>query len=491
MLSKKFSEILKNIAHAKAGPAGDPVVTGISWDSRKVKPGDLFVAIVGHKIDGHQFLDAAVKAGAAALLVQKELAAAVPAALVPSTTETLSAIATAFYGDPSAALSVAGVTGTNGKTTITYMLEAIWQAAGINPGVMGTIDYRWAGKSEPASNTTPLSADIQRIFFSMKEAGVTHAAMEVSSHALAMHRVDGVHFHTAIFTNLTQDHLDYHKTLDNYFEAKAKLFDMAEKGSVVNADDAWGRKLLDRIKGKKISYAIDQAADLKATDVSLSAGKSSFQLVTGKGRFAIQMQIVARYNIYNALAAAGAALSMGVPMEAIQKGLATLAGVPGRLERVTDADSPYAVFVDYAHTDDALRNVMSTLRPITRGRLVTLFGCGGDRDKTKRPIMGEAAVKMSDHVIVTSDNPRSEDPRQITLDIEAGIKKTGASNYEIVVDRAEAIDKAVSKLAPGDVLLLAGKGHETYQIIGDKYFPFDDRDVARRLLKSKTPGAAG
>jgi UDP-N-acetylmuramoyl-L-alanyl-D-glutamate--2,6-diaminopimelate ligase len=489
----RLSELLQGISWAKGGPEGDPEVTGLCFDSRKAAPGDLFVAVKGQKHDGHDHVEEVVRAGAAAVLAERPVDAAVPVAVVRAVAPLLSPIASRFYGQPSRAMSVVGVTGTNGKTTITYMLERILAAAGHSPGVVGTIEYRWKDRYEPAPNTTPMAGDVQRLLAAMRDDGVTHVAMEVSSHALALQRVEDVAFSVAIFTNLTRDHLDFHKDMEHYFESKAKLFELldrspAARGAVVNADDPWAAKLLPRIKGKPWTYGLDKPSEVTARDVVLTAQGSAFTLLSPRGQQAIRVPLVGRYNVYNALAATAAALLLDVPLKVIAGALADMPGVPGRLERVTigGGDVPFSVFVDYAHTDDALKNVLQTLRPLTAGRLLLLFGCGGDRDRTKRPLMGETAVKMADGVFITSDNPRSEEPAKIALDIEVGVRRAGGGKYDVVLDREEAISLALRSARPGDVVLLAGKGHETYQIFKDRTIDFDDREVARRVLRSLT-----
>lgn len=467
-------------------------VRGVSCDTRHTAPGDLFIALKGQKSDGHDLAGEAVKKGAVAVLAERDVAVTVPVVKVPSTPAALSKISAAFFDHPSRALGVVGVTGTNGKTTITYMMESIFHAAGLSSGVLGTINYRWKDKVEDAANTTPQSLDVQRLLHRMKSDGVTHVVMEVSSHALSLHRVDDVAFAGAIFTNLTRDHLDFHKSMDSYYEAKAKLFDLLaaspteggrDKCGIINADDEWAPKLLARLRVKALTYGLKNKADVTAKNISLTAQGTSFLLSMPSAEAPLSLPLVGRHNVYNALAAAGAAFGLGLPMARIKQGLESLAGVPGRLERVSTPDMPpFSVFVDYAHTDDALRNVLETLRPLTKRRLISVFGCGGDRDKTKRPLMGLVSAKLSDHVVVTSDNPRSEDPKMILKDIEAGMKDNAQGRYEMIEDRKQAIDRAIRLAGPGDVVLLAGKGHETYQIFKDRTIHFDDREVAREAL---------
>jgi UDP-N-acetylmuramoyl-L-alanyl-D-glutamate--2,6-diaminopimelate ligase len=489
--------LLAGIAPSNAGVPAVPL-TGFTVDSRTVKPGDLFIALPGARTDGHDHIAAAAAAGAAAVLAERPASTTVPVVILPSTGQALSALAARFYGRPSQKLDVLGVTGTNGKTTITYLLESVLQSAGKSVGVIGTIDYRWPGHREAAPNTTPHAADVQRLLAAMRDAGVSHVAMEASSHALALGRVDDVEFTVGVFTNLTQDHLDFHKDMERYFEAKAVLFDRldrsgrARRRAVINRDDPWAERLLPRVSSPVWTYGIDKESDFRATDVVLAAEGSSFRLTTPFGERRERFGLVGRHNVYNLLAALGAALGAGVPLDAAVAGLAQMHGVPGRLERVTErpagtigSDLPFDLFVDYAHTDDALVNVMQTLRPLTRGRLIVLFGCGGDRDRTKRPKMGEAAARLGDRVIVTSDNPRSEDPAAIAREVEAGVRRVAGRAVDVILDRREAIARAVSLAGPGDVLLLAGKGHETYQILRDRTVDFDDRAVARSLLAER------
>jgi UDP-N-acetylmuramoyl-L-alanyl-D-glutamate--2,6-diaminopimelate ligase len=487
----KLSELLQGVPWRRAGQDGDPEIAGLCFDSRRAGKGDLFVAVKGLRQDGHAHAPQAVLAGASAVLAETPLDVHAPVAVVPSVQALVSPLSARFYNYPSRGMSVIGVTGTNGKTTITHMLEHILRRAGASPGVMGTIAYRWAGKEETAPNTTPMAGDVQRLMDAMRRDGVTHVAMEVSSHALSLGRVEDVAFSVAVFTNLTRDHLDFHKDMESYFEAKARLFELLERspaprGAVINSDDPWADKFAARVHGKMWTYGLDRTSDVTARDLSLTAQGSAFTLLSPKGSLPFRMPLVGRHNVYNALAATSAAALLDVPLETIQSALAEMPGVAGRLERVFTPASEglFGVFVDYAHTDDALKNVMSALRPLTQGRLITVFGCGGDRDRSKRPLMGEAAVAMSDHVIITSDNPRSEEPAKIAVDIEMGARRAEGGTFEVVLDREEAINRAVRMAEPGDVVLLAGKGHETYQIFKDRTVDFDDRSVARGILRS-------
>jgi UDP-N-acetylmuramoyl-L-alanyl-D-glutamate--2,6-diaminopimelate ligase len=483
----RFRALISPLEGRRSGGDADPEVTGLAWDSRRVRPGDLFVALKGARQDGHDHLAEALRAGAVALVTETDPPGDVPGWVTPSTWAALSPLAARFHGRPSEKIPVLGVTGTNGKTTITYMLEHILKRAGKVPGVIGTIDYRWPGHLEKAPNTTPLAAEVQRLLAEMVSAGVTHAVMESSSHALALGRVADVRLSIGVFTNLTQDHLDFHKDMETYFEAKARLFSLLDRSpsataAVINTDDPWGEKLSRRVKTRRVSYGVAKPAEVMARDVTLGPDGSRFLLRTPAGERPCVLPLVGRHNVYNALAAVGSALAWGVPLETVLEALARLPGAPGRLERIEGAG--FSVFVDYAHTEDALRNVLGALRPLAGGKLIALFGCGGDRDRAKRPLMGAAAAALADHVIVTSDNPRSEDPAAIALDVEVGLRRSGAKNYEVILDRGEAIARALGMARPGDIVLLAGKGHETYQILKDRTIDFDDRERVRAALKA-------
>ncbi len=487
----KLSELLQGIPWTRGGTEGDPEIGGLCFDSRKAARGDLFVAVKGLHHDGHDHVLETAHAGVAAVLAERPLAVSLPVAVVPSVDRVISTLASRFYGRPSRGMTVTGVTGTSGKTTVTYMLERILSAAGKSAGVIGTVEYRWAGKRESAPNTTPMAGDIQRLLAAMKADGVTHPVMEVSSHSLSLGRVEDVDFAVAVFLNLTPEHLDYHKNMESYFLAKSRIFDLlarspSPRGGVVNADDPAASRMRERIRGRSLSFGLRNPADVAARDLAADAGGSTFDLETPAGRGSARLPLVGRFNVSNALAASAAALLLEVPFDVVREALSHMPGVPGRLERVTvpGKEIPFGVFVDYAHKDDALRNVLETLRPLTTGRLLVLFGCGGDRDRSKRPVMGETAMKMADHVIITSDNPRSEDPAKIALDVEVGARRAGGSHYEVVLDRREAIDRAIRWARPGDVVLLAGKGHETVQIFKDHSEKMDDRETARQVLAS-------
>ena len=451
---------------------GDVDVRDLAYDSRAVGADTLFLCVPGRTTDGHDHAAAAVAAGACALVVERELGLDVPQVLVGSVRAAMGPIADAFFERPSARLAVLGVTGTNGKTTTAYLQHAILTAAGHATGLLGTVERRIGGTAEGAVRTTAEAIDLHRDLRRMVDAGDTACAMEVSSHALDQHRVGGVRFAAAAFTNLTQDHLDYHGDMEAYFAAKALLFD-GRCPTAANADDPYGRRLPADLR-----FAIDaDDAEVRAVDVVLGADGTRFGLRTPWGDVAVATRLVGRFNVENALAAAASAGLAGVPLEAIAAGLGDLSGVPGRLE-VVSAGLPFAVIVDYAHTADALDNVLRAVRPLARGRVTCVFGCGGDRDRGKRPAMARAACALADRVIVTTDNPRSEDPLAIIAEIAVG----AGPNAEVEPDRRAAIARAIADAGPGDVVLIAGKGHEQGQEAHGVVTPFDDRAVAREVL---------
>jgi len=469
-------------------------VTAISCNSREILRDAVFVAVKGARTDGHAFIQDALRRGARAIvfddgrrvepLVNGRTEGAGEAVLiqVADSRRALVALAEAFYGYPSKALSVTGITGTNGKTTISYLIEAIVRQAGGNPAVIGTVNYRYNDRVIESVNTTPGPVQLQRLFREMADGNVTHLAMEVSSHALDQDRVAGICFSSAIFTNLTQDHLDYHNGLEDYFCAKAKLFAGLEAGAyaVINLDDQYGRRLVESSKGRIVTYGLDAGAQVYAKDIVMDTDHTQFALCGCDQPVVMKTPLIGRHNVYNVLAAAAWALQSGIPAAVIKNALERFTAVPGRLERI-DGRGGVRIFVDYAHTPDALSNVINTLRPIAARKIIVVFGCGGDRDRTKRPVMGKVAAELSDHAVITSDNPRSEDPGGIIEDITRGISKT---NYTVVPDRAAAIRTALSMGGEGDVVLIAGKGHETCQIMKDEVLHFDDREVVRECLRS-------
>ncbi len=456
-------------------------VTGVAYRSDAVRPGDAFFCIPGYRHDGHAFAADAVARGARALVVQHRIEGVmVPQFVVADSRAALSAAAARFFGDPSTRMKVAGITGTNGKTTTTYLLDSIMRRAGMRTGIIGTVETRIAEETLPAARTTPESADLQALLARMLQEGVSGVSMEVSSHAIDLGRVDAVRFAVAAFTNLTQDHLDYHHTIEEYFSVKRRLFTELDVGDrVVNIDDELGAGLAAELN-HPLTVGLSDDADVRARDLDLGPGSSRFSLTTPWGDAAVVLPLAGAYNVSNALVAAGCALSLGVSLEDVAVGLASAPQVPGRLERIRRGQ-PFAVFVDYAHTPDSLEKAMQAVRAVTPGRLIVVFGCGGDRDPAKRPLMGEAAALFADHVVITSDNPRTEDPVGIILQIEDGVRKIGGS-YETAVDRRTAITSALCQAAEGDAVLIAGKGHEDYQVFADRTVHFDDREVAAEEL---------
>jgi UDP-N-acetylmuramoyl-L-alanyl-D-glutamate--2,6-diaminopimelate ligase len=461
-------------------------VEGLAYDSRRVQKGSLFFAFPGARADGRSFAEQAMKAGAVAVV--SELAA--PAEFhgawieVEHGRHALAFAARNFYGRPDEQIRLTGITGTNGKTTTSYLVDSILRAAGRITALVGTIEYHLGDRVLPAVNTTPESLDLYRLLAELNKMGGTFATMETSSHALALGRIYGMHFHTAVFTNLTRDHLDFHQTMENYSAAKQMLFRgagaPAPPFAVINRDDEYGEKMATA-NTKVLWYGLGKDANVRARHISSSFDGLRFEVQAEGKHFSVQSALIGRINVYNILAACGTALSYGLPAEVIARGIANCRAVPGRFERV-DEGQPFVVVVDYAHTDDALRNVISMARSLQPKRVVTLFGCGGDRDRTKRPIMGQVAAELSDLVVLTSDNPRSEDPLDIMNDVLVGIRRKDTPCL-VEPDRAAAIRRAIGEARPGDILILAGKGHETYQIVKDRTIPFDDREVAREVLR--------
>ncbi len=463
-------------------------VEGLEYDSRRVKKGALFFAFPGARADGRGFAVEAVQAGAIA--VASELPP--PDGFrgnwiqVEHGRQALALAARNFFHRPDERISLSGITGTNGKTTTAYLLDSILRAAGNKTALIGTIEYHLGDRVIPAVNTTPESLDLYRLFAELEQMGGAFATMEVSSHALALGRVHGMHFHTAVFTNLTRDHLDFHRTMEDYFAAKQMLFTgagaPAPPFAVINRDDEYGARMQTGSGSRVLWYGLGKDATVRARHVSSSFEGLRFEVQGPDERFTVQSPLIGRINVYNILAACGAGLSYGLPPETIARGIAQCRAVPGRFERV-DEGQPFVVVVDYAHTDDALRNVISMARSLEPKRVVTLFGCGGDRDRTKRPIMGQVAAELSDFVVLTSDNPRSEDPLDIMNDVLVGLRRKDTPCL-VEPDRAAAIRRAIEEARPGDILILAGKGHETYQVLKDRTIPFDDREVAREVLRS-------
>jgi len=464
--------------------AGDGIVTEVTHDSRRVAQGALFVAIRGYAQDGNAYVEAARKKGALGVVSEAEAQPGGPWLKVKDAREALALLSAAVLDHPADRLELVGITGTNGKTTTAYLVDAMLRAASRTVGLLGTVQYRIAGRLQEAIRTTPEASDLQHLFKDMVDAGCTHGVLEVSSHSLSLQRVLGCRFKVAVFTNLTRDHLDFHGDMDGYFAAKRLLFEsyLREDGTaVLNLDDTRGEELRQIARGKVLTYALERDADFRAESIELSLRGTRFLARTPAGAFPVETLLVGRFNVQNVLAALGAAFALGVRPEEALRGITSLTGVPGRLERV-EAGQDFTVVVDYAHTDDALKNLLETLRELKPRRLITVFGCGGDRDKTKRSLMGQVASRLSDVVILTSDNPRSEPPEAILEDIGRGIPKNRDAQIEVVADRRDAIARALEGAGPGDVVAIAGKGHETYQVLRDRTVPFDDRQVARELL---------
>ena len=481
----RLDELLADVA-APHGVVPPVAVRGIAYDSRAVEPGDAFFCIPGFAHDGHEFAAKALARGAAALIVKHVLPLdGCPQVLVDDPRSALAIAASRFYGRPSEHLKVVGITGTNGKTTTAYLLDAVLRAAGMTTGVIGTVGTRIAGVHRESVRTTPESADLQALFAEMLTQGVEAAVMEVSSHAIDLHRVDSVRFAVAAFTNLSQDHLDYHSTLEEYFAVKRRLFTEFDRGmAVVDIDDPAGVALAADLEGSDLlTVGRSERALVRPLEEEPGPVSTRFDLSAPQGTASVTLPLPGRFNVSNALVAAGCALALGIPVETIAEGLSAAPQVPGRLERI-EAGQPFAVLVDYAHTPDGLEKAIEAVRAVTPGRLITVFGCGGDRDPDKRPQMGRVAGAGSDLAIATSDNPRSEDPVGILLAVEDGLKVSGGS-YETQVDRRRAIARAVDVAKAGDAVLIAGKGHEDYQIFADRTIHFDDREVAREELTGR------
>lgn len=487
---KTLEELALMIHGAKILGDGGAKISSIEHDSRKVSDGSLFVCMEGAHVDGHNFINQAKEKGAVAILTTHEnisLPEKISALVVPDMLNSLAVLVPYFYDYPSKKMRVIGITGTNGKTTTTYLIREILKRAGFKVGLIGTIQMMIGEEIFPMHNTTPNVIDLQHIFCEMRDANVDFVVMEVSSHALAEHRVSGIEFDTAIFTNLTQDHLDYHKTMENYKLTKAKLFEMVSrsgrkegKTAVINLDDAASAEMLKHSLCEKITYGIEKNSDLRAEKISVRADGMNFSV----GEMNLNLHITGIFNVYNVLAAIGAAKAEKISPEIIKTALENFRSVPGRFERIF-ADIPFAIIVDYAHTPDGVKNVLETARQIAKNKIITVFGCGGDRDKTKRPIMGRIAAELSDIVIATSDNPRTEDPEEILREVEIGVKeKIGDKVHECITDRRQAIFRAVEIAQAGDVILILGKGHENYQILKDKTIHFDDREVAQEAIKN-------
>ncbi len=466
---------------------GDVSVRGLSRDSRTVNPGDLFFCLPGMQTDGHRFADAAVGSGAVALCGERPTSVDVPEVLVTDARRAMARIAAGFYGNPADDLLLIGVTGTNGKTTTTFLIESILRAAGRTTGLIGTIETRIVSERRSGARTTPESLDLQRLFSEMRDAGVDAVAMEVTSHGLVLHRIEGIRFASAAFTNLSQDHLDFHPSMEDYFAAKRSLFvaERLEKGAI-NIDDPFGERLSRMVDIPFVSFGLAPEADVRAQDVELGPTGSAFAISCREGAMNIVTSLVGSFNVSNCLAAAATCIQAGIDLGSIEKGIGALTAVPGRFESV-DGGQPFSVIVDYAHTPDSLDNVLMAARSVAErsaGRVIVVFGAGGDRDRSKRPLMGAVAARLADKVVVTSDNPRSEDPSSIMDQILEGVvAESSQAPDEIDPDRAQAIGSAITGAKPGDVVVIAGKGHETGQELADRTIPFDDRIVAAEVLE--------
>jgi len=488
------SVLLEALPERRVVGAPPAAVRALTADSRRVEPGDCFVAVPGFKQDARRFVSDAVARGARLIVTEGEPLAALPVAqvLVPSARRALARLADAFYGHPSAALVVVGITGTNGKTTTSYLVNALLRARGLRTGVIGTIQYMLDEQVRPAGQTTPEALEIQQMLGEMREHGIGGVAMEVSSHALALARVDGIEFDVAVFTNLTQDHLDFHGTLDEYRRTKRRLFEQLAtspkrgRTGVVNADDPSGTEMVRDLGLPVLSFGLDPAAQVRAVEHVSGLDGIRMTVETPHGPLTLASPLIGDHNVSNLLAATATGLALGLPPRTIGTALATVSAVPGRFEQV-HSGQPFLVVVDYAHTPDALERVLTTARKITPGRLGVVFGCGGDRDRTKRPIMGEIAARLADRLWATSDNPRSERPEAILDEVAVGVARVPGAPARCASepDRRVAIGAALHWAAAGDTVVIAGKGHETYQVIGAEVLPFDDRAVAREILAER------
>ncbi|NLW07112.1 MAG: UDP-N-acetylmuramoyl-L-alanyl-D-glutamate--2,6-diaminopimelate ligase [Clostridia bacterium] len=465
-------------------------LTGLHYDSRRVRPGFLFVAIKGFQTDGHLYINDALQRGAVAVVIERELDLPPGTAWirVANSRQALGQLAARFYGYPGSSLRLIGVTGTNGKTTTTHLIKEVLEAAGRPTGLLGTIGFRLGTKVLQTERTTPEALDLQAIFRELLENQAQAAVMEVSSHALTLYRTEGTEFDGAVFTNLTQDHLDFHQDMESYLNAKAILFKSLGQGvkkgpkyAVINGDDPYGSRLAELTPVEVITYGRNSACQVRAEKVRLAPDGATCRVVFPGGVLDLKLKLTGLFNIYNALAAFAVGLQEGVEPATVATALSQVRGVPGRFERV-DRGQPFTVVVDYAHTPDGLKNILQAARQVTAGRLLTVFGCGGDRDRGKRPLMGQVAAQLSDYCIVTSDNPRSEEPQASIADIVPGLEKVASAAYQRIVDRRQAIATALALARPRDMVVIAGKGHETYQLVKDKILPFDDRQVVREEL---------
>ncbi len=483
--------LLKGVDIIEVDNDVDEEITGIAYDSRKTGDRSLFVAIKGFNVDGHDYIDEVIKRGAVAIVSERRVKDIIPGTkkvtgiTVSDSRRALAVISNNFYRHPSREIRIVGITGTNGKTTTSYLILSILKSSSFKAGVIGTIGYTFGDRRLSAPQTTPESLDLQRLFREMADAGTDYCVLEVSSHSLELDRVFGSDIDIGVFMNLGHDHLDFHETIEGYFQSKMKLFsDYDLKRCIVNIDDQWGREIVKRASTEIMTFGIKEG-DIRGEDIEISKDGISFVASTPIGKTYIESGLVGYHNVYNILASVAVAISQDISLKQIREGIGLMGGVPGRFEPV-DEGQDFLVVVDYAHTDDALRNVIMSARGLTDKRVITVFGCGGNRDKEKRPLMGKVAVTHSDLTIVTSDNPRGEEPRKIVNDIERGIKEvSGRGEYRVILDRREAIECGINEAGPGDIVIIAGKGHETYQIIGDTRVDFDDREVAKEVLRER------
>jgi UDP-N-acetylmuramoyl-L-alanyl-D-glutamate--2,6-diaminopimelate ligase len=480
---------LEQIPGIDTAGIADVRIQGISYDSRACREGYLFVAIKGEKSDGACFIRQAASKGAVAVATERpvDLGENIMCVTVPDARRFLADISRIYYGDPASKLELAAVTGTNGKTTTTYLIDSIFNSAGIRSCLTGTIEMKAGSRLVRSRHTTPEASDLIQFLHQAVTEGCTHGTLEVSSHALSLKRVMGVRFKVGVFMNLTRDHLDFHRTMEDYFDAKMLLFSPENgnntESAVINIDDPYGRRLQDCFQGKVMRFGFDREAEIHVLDCHTRADGTDLRLATPEGKAVIQAGLIGRHNVYNIMAATGAALCLNIDLDRIREGIESLKVVPGRSERV-DAGQDFTVIVDYAHTPDALENLLTLVSQLPHERIITVFGCGGDRDRSKRPVMGSIAVSKSNMSIVTSDNPRSENALDIINDIVSGIRE-GSGSYSIEPDRQEAIGKAVSLARKGDIVVIAGKGHEDYQLINGVKKPFDDRKVARDMIRER------
>jgi len=491
-VSLPLSQLAARAHGARVHGAADTVAEEVCYDSRRVRPGSLFVAIPGLREDGLRYVESALKRGAVAVAAEVPPTLPVPWIQVSNARRALAGFSAALLGDPAERLELVGVTGTNGKTTTAFMIEAALARAGRTPGLVGTVQHRIAGQPRTASHTTPESSDLQALFRAMVDAGCDCAAVEVSSHALQLGRVHGCRFRVAVFTNLSRDHLDLHGDMDSYFRAKRLLFSelLREDGvAVINADDARAAELVAASRGRVLTFSLESDADLTVADLRLGLDSTSCVVRTPLGEHTVETPLIGRFNVRNLLGAFGACLALELDPAVVAAALRRFPGAPGRMERI-HAGQDFAVIVDYAHTDEALRNLLETVRELAPARLITVFGCGGDRDKSKRPLMGAVAARLSDTVVLTNDNPRSEPPEAILDEIQRGLNGGRATQRIVIPERRDAIARALEMAGPGDAVVIAGKGHETQQVLRDRSVPFDDRQVVRQLL-ARLPARTG